>query len=478
MDGFKRGVAASLQFKLSVWLSIAIVGIAAAAGVFAFVSALDDAHAMQDSHLRQTGYLISRLDAVPAAPLAREKRGDVDFDARVVVRFLQGPGAAAPVKNDRPPLFSNLLSDGLQTVIVRNEQWRVFVKTNEKGVRVAVGQQTTVRDAAARTSALRTLMPILFLVPVLVALVGVLVRQMFKPLKSLSDDLGRRSANDLRELDEVGLPSEVRPFVVEINQLLARIGRSMAVQRRFVADAAHELRPPLTAMTLQAERLGAADMPQEARGRLHALISGMQRTRVLLDQLLTLARTQEPSAGRMRDVSLEPVIRQVLEDLMPLAEEKSIDLGVIGDVDAQVHAQEVDLKVLVKNLVDNAIRYTPEGGRVDIAVGRENGRVTLRVDDTGPGIPAEERERAFDSFYRVLGNGELGSGLGLAITRTVAASMGATIDLGDGRPSAAGLRVLVTFKTPGSDPAGSDPFTRPPRRPRARAGIACSHTWV
>jgi two-component system OmpR family sensor kinase len=334
MDGIQREIAKSLQFKLSMWLSIAIVGIAAAAGGFAFVAALADAHAVQDNQLRQTAYLISRLDAVPASPLAREKRGDVDFDDRVVVRFLQAPGAALPLKPERHPVFSHLLGDGLHTVLVRDEQWRVFVKTNDAGVRVAVAQQTTVRDDAARASALRTLMPILFLVPVLMLLVGVLVREMFKPLKSLSDDLGRRSAHDLRELNESALPSEVRPFVLEINKLLARIGRSMAVQRRFVADAAHELRSPMTAMTLQAERLGAADMPDEARGRLQALISGLQRTRVLLDQLLTLARTQEPSAEKMRNVSLEPVIRQVLEDLVPLAEEKSIDLGVVGDVDA------------------------------------------------------------------------------------------------------------------------------------------------
>jgi two-component system OmpR family sensor kinase len=446
MDGRQGEIADSLQFKLSVWLSIAIVGIAAAAGAFAFVSALDDAHAVQDNQLRQTGYLISRLDAVPASPLAREKRGDVDFDARVVVRFLHAPGAALPLKPERHPVFSNLLSDGLQTVAVRAEQWRVFVKTNDKGVRVAIAQQTTVRDATARASALRTLMPILFLVPLLVLLVGALVRQMFKPLKALSDDLGRRSVHDLRALDAPALPSEVRPFVAEINQLLARVGRSMALQRRFVADAAHELRSPMTAMTLQAERLGAADMPDEARGRLQALISGLQRTRVLLDQLLTLARTQEPSAETMRNVALEPVIRQVLEDLVPLAEEKNIDLGVVGDVDAQVQAREVDLTVLVKNLVDNAIRYTLPGGRVDIAVGKAHGRVTLQVDDTGPGIPPEERERVFDSFYRVLGNGEFGSGLGLAITRAVAASIGATIELGDARAPQSGLRALVTFK--------------------------------
>jgi two-component system OmpR family sensor kinase len=148
----------------------------------------------------------------------------------------------------------------------------------------------------------------------------------------------------------------------------------------------------------------------------------------------------------MGSVSLEPVIRHVLEDVVALAEEKQIDLGVIGEVDAQVHAHQVDLTVLIKNLVDNAIRYTPAGGRVDIAVRRVDGLVTLQVDDTGPGIPVAERERVFDSFYRVLGNGETGSGLGLAISRTVAASMDASIELGDARPPATGLRALVTFR--------------------------------
>jgi two-component system OmpR family sensor kinase len=343
-------------------------------------------------------------------------------------------------------VFSNLLGDGLQTVTVGHEQWRVFVRTNPKGVRVAVGQQATARDAAARASALRTLMPILFLVPVLALLVSVLLRQMFKPLTTLAAALGRRPEDDLGPLQESGLAAEVWPFVVEINMLLVRMGRALALQRRFIADAAHELRSPMTAMSLQAERLNAADMPGEARVRLNALSAGLQRTRILLDQLLALARTQEPSLGGMSKVSLQQIIRAVLEDLVPIAQEKCIDLGVIGDVDGQVEARVVDLTVLVKNLCDNAVRYTPEGGRVDIMVRREEGLVTLQIDDTGPGIAWHERERVFDPFYRVLGNGEIGSGLGLAITRTVADSMAATIELGDAHLAESGLRVLVTFR--------------------------------
>ncbi len=453
MDGLKGSIAYSLQLRLTLWIALAIGVIAAGAGFFSFFSALDDSHQVQDNHLRQTAFLISRLDAVPASPLlARERAGDVDFDARVVVRFLPTAGNQVVPNPARPPVFSSQLGDGLQTVSVGQAQWRVYVRTNAKGVRVAVGQQTTVRDAAARASALRTLMPILFLVPVLALLVGVLLRQMFKPFKTLAAELGRRPEDDLGPLKESGLPSEVWPFVVEINMLLASMGRALTLQRRFIADAAHELRSPMTAMSLQAERLGAAAMPDEARKRLDALAAGLARTRELLDQLLALARSQERPVEATSKVSLQQVIREVLEDLVPIAEEKRIDLGVIGDDDGEVEARAVDLKVLVKNLCDNAVRYTPPGGRVDITVGHEDGLVTLQVDDTGPGIAVHERERVFDAFYRVLGNGEIGSGLGLAITRTVAENMGATIALGDARLPASGLRVRVTFRGHGATP--------------------------
>lgn len=136
----------------------------------------------------------------------------------------------------------------------------------------------------------------------------------------------------------------------------------------------------------------------------------------------------------------------MLADLAPIAQGKGIDLAVAGDGHAKVAAKAIELKVLLRNLFDNAIRYTPEGGRVDITVRREDALVTLQIDDTGPGIPLHERERVFDSFYRVLGNGEIGVGLGLAITRTVADSIEATIELGDAHAAETGLRVIVTFR--------------------------------
>jgi two-component system OmpR family sensor kinase len=444
MDGKQSPVASSLRFRLALWLSVAVIVVAACAGTVLFRLALAEAHTMQDNQLRQTGYLISRLDAVPYAPMAREQPGDVDFDARVVVRFLRAPGGPEIAPPPRPPEFSSAMADGLQTVYVGREQWRVFVKTNARKVRVAVGQQTRIRDATARANAIRTVMPMLFLAPVLVLLVTVLVERMFKPLKTLAAELGRRKEHDLGQLSAAGLPTEVWPLVAQINALLNRTARTLALQRRFIADAAHELRSPMTAMSLQAERLGATEMPAEARTRLGALIAGLRRTRALLEQLLTLARSHEPTAKQAGQVPLEQVIREVLEDLMPLAEEKHIDLGVIGDIAATVAGNHFDVKVLVKNLVDNAIRYTPNGGRVDVSVRSGHAGVTLQIDDTGPGIPLEERGRVFDSFYRVLGNGEIGSGLGLAIARTVAENIGARIELSEASEQR-GLRVLVAF---------------------------------
>lgn len=444
MDGRQAPLKASLRFRLSLWISTAILLGAAAAGLYSYDAAMDEAHRGQDTQLRQVGYLISRLDAVPMSPTAREQVGDVDFDARLVVRFIAARGRPLP-HPEGPPHFSPALPDGLHTVSVDGAAWRVFVRTNAKGVRVAVAQQTAVRDAAARTSALWTVMPILFLGPVLVLLAALLVRAMLQPLQRLAVQMGERREHDLAGLERAGLPAEVWPFIAEIDKLVARTLQALALQRRFIADAAHELRSPMTAMSLQAERLAASDMSAQARERLEALSAGLSRSRVMLDQLLTLARTQESGLTAPQQVPLKKAIQECLEDLVPLAETKGIDLGVVGDADPLVPGPAVDIRILVKNLVDNAIRYTPEGGRVDISVAEEDGRVVLEVVDTGAGIPLAERERVFDPFYRVLGSGEIGSGLGLAITLSIANRIGARIALLDKADGTQGLRARVEF---------------------------------
>jgi len=174
---------------------------------------------------------------------------------------------------------------------------------------------------------------------------------------------------------------------------------------------------------------------------LATLRQGIERSRGLLEQLLALARAQEATGVPTGTVSVQRIFRSVLEDLMPLADARRLDVGVTTETDARVHANELDLFVVVRNLVDNAIRYTPAGGRVDLSVGTEAHVVSITVQDTGPGIPGDERTRVFDPFYRVLGNEATGSGLGLSIVSTVVRRLGGEVVLGDGDVS--GLRVTV-----------------------------------
>ena len=329
-----------------------------------------------------------------------------------------------------PLPFPTTLADGLSTLNVTGEDFRVLVKTTSRGERIVVAQETGIRNKEARESAWRSLLPFLILFPVLLLVVGDLVRKLFRPIATLSADIDGRDEQALHPIDDHHLPTEVRPFVVAINRLLERVAQSMDAQRRFVADAAHELRSPMTALSLQAERLAATEMPAPARERLLPLKQGIERSRKLIDQLLALATAQSGSNRPQAAVSVHEVYRRVLEDLLPLAERKHLDIGVESVEDVRVIINEMDLVVLVKNLLDNAIRYTPEGGRIDLSVERTQERVMLQVKDSGPGISLEEQTRVFDAFYRSLGTEEAGSGLGLSIVKAIADRAGAQIRLG------------------------------------------------
>jgi len=446
MDGFQGMIKQSLQFKLSVWLALVISGVALAAGVFSFGAAFEEANELQDDQLRQIAILADRHYLHPSPKDETAIAADADPESRVILQVLPAAGTGASKPNDTTLDLPANLPNGIQTVTVNDQTWRLLVRPLGTGARIVAGQQTSVRNEIAGNSALRTVLPFFLLIPILLILVSALIRQMFKPVKQLALDLDQRGQEDLREVSDAHVPSEIRPFVVAINRLLSRVAQSMALQRRFVADAAHELRSPMTALSLQSERLGAADMSAQARERLGALQSGLQRSRQLLDQLLALARAQESDKGQVVKVSVRQVCHQVLEDLMPLAQVRNIDLGIVGEADATVLAQEMDLKILVKNLVDNAIRYTPHGGRIDLHITDFKGKTILQVEDSGPGIAEDERGRVFDPFYRILGNDEGGSGLGLSIVKTITDRLGAVVALDHvNQQTKSGLNVTVEF---------------------------------
>ncbi|MGX7000222.1 sensor histidine kinase [Caballeronia sp. KNU42] len=430
MEGLKRRLNESIQLRLSFILSLVILIVAVAAGVFSFMAAFDEAHGLQDDVLRQVAQLMVRQRLSPTSPATDARLKGNDEKSRVIAQRL-GERNPSPAGADAGGslLLPPTLADGLHTLEAGGETFRVMIKTTAAGERIAVAQASGLRNEIVRDGALRTVTPFLILVPVLLLVVAGMVRKMFRPMATLSREIDKRAEQELHPIEESHLPTEVLPFVVAINRMLARVARSMDSQRRFVADAAHELRSPLTALSLQAERLAQAEMSGPARERLAALRRGIERGSNLLDQLLTLAKAQSSSESPSSPVSIHGIYRRVLEDLMPLAEARHIDIGIEGAEDARAWVNELDMIAVVKNLVDNAIRYTPQRGRVDLSVSATEGRVVLRIRDNGPGIPLAERDQVFAPFYRALGSEQIGSGLGLAIVQTIVSHIGAEIRL-------------------------------------------------
>jgi len=458
MGGFKRRLKESLQFRLSFSIGVVIIFVAIAAGAFSFLSAMDEAHELQDGTLRQIAALALQnpsathlLQRTP--PPGAASATDNEEDANVTIQYLNRRNANGM---GSPILFPPDLSDGFHTITVNDESFRVLVTTTNPDERMIVAQETAIRNEIARDSALRTLMPLVILFPVLLLIIADLIRRMFRPIEQLSDEIDSRPAHALHPVEENNIPAEILPFISAINRLLGRVVQTLQSQRRFIADAAHELRSPLTALSLQTEMLADSDMSEPARQQLKTLQLGIGRSRNLLEQLLTLAKIQSGTDVTVSKVSVRDTFRTVLEDLMPLAHARHIDIGLADSQDAQINASELDLKILIKNLVDNAIRYSPEGGRVDFSVRHTPHHVVMKIADAGPGIAPDDRNRVFDPFYRSLGTEQTGSGLGLSIVKAIADKIGATIQLEYTQAeSQSGLTVTVKFPTSysSSDPA-------------------------
>lgn len=414
----------SLRLRLSLWIAAFIAVVGLAAGALSFALAFADAHELQDDQLRQIAALASTGRISPGA---RDMgHGDGEPESQLVVQAVPGP--AGPMG----PLPAALAA-GLHTIEHGGVQWRVAVHVLPSGQRVAAGQPTAVRDEIASNSALRTVVPLLVLLAALILLVTLLVRAMLQPVALLSSEIDRRQAGDTAPIEAGAVPSEVAPFIASINGLLARVRQLIAQQQRFIADAAHELRTPVTALGLQAENLERAEMSPQARERLAPLKQGLARTRSLLDQLLSLA-SQEAGAATLEPVALDAVVWDAVRDLLPLARARQVEIAAGALEPVTLMATPAQLGALVRNAIDNAVRYSPAGGTVEVSVTASAGRALLTVDDQGPGLAPEEIERVFDPFYRVAGAPEGGSGLGLAIVRAVANRLGGTVVLAN-RPT-------------------------------------------
>jgi two-component system OmpR family sensor kinase len=439
---------ASLRARLYVGLAAIVLLTGFAAGATTFRWAYHEAIEFQDAILLQIGAIAvnNRIRAGPA-----DQHG-IDAEARVIIEELGQSALAADAGLSRLP---NNSPDGLQTLARGKASWRILVHTRPDGSRVAISQSTDYRDELARDSALRAILPLAVLIPCLMLLVGVVIRCSFRPVSQLAAQLDAKETDHLAKLPSAGMPKELLPFIASINRLLERVSAMFDQQRRFIADAAHELRTPVTALSLQAENLDRVELPPESRQRLSALKGGIQRTAHLLEQLLALARYDAGRAPQAPRTAFDDIAKKIVADFMPRAQAHGIDLGFEHVDRVFIEADGTALAVLVRNLVDNALCHTPDGGRIDIGLLRHCNHAVLRIEDSGPGIPQAELERVFEPFYRGNWSGGEGTGLGLPIVRRVAESLGGSVVLENIlAPHRTGLRVNVQI--PASSGGESD----------------------
>ena len=443
----------SLRARM-LWSLLAVILLGAVIqGVSAYRTALKEANRIFDYNMQQMA--LSMRSGIPLAnggdsPDFDSGFGNFDFVVQIwtdngVRIFESSPTLILP---QRAVL-------GFSNVRTSRSQYRVFsLQTNSRVIQVA--QDLAVRKQMAGGLALRTVGPIAMMVPLLMLVTWWVVTRSLSPVAKVRRQVASRAADDLSPVSEEGLPDEVRPLVHELNLLLGRVRTAFEAQRHFVADAAHELRSPLAALSLQVQTLRRAGDEAGREVAATRLAAGIERASRLIEQLLMLAR-QEASAAtgaRMEPVDLLEIVRYGIAEMTPLAHERDIDLGLQETpATVRIEGQPQALAILLRNLIDNALKYTPMGGIVDVGIVASD-RVTLIVEDSGPGIGAESRERVLARFDRTgqPAVGVSGSGLGLAIVKTIAERHGADLKL-ERSSRLGGLRVAVRF--------AAEPYLRP-----------------
>ncbi len=358
-----------------------------------------------------------------------------------IINTLTGRTAYQSHPSVRLPILSH---PGYQTVPINNENWRIYM-VRQSGRVYELAQPMSSRDRIATEFAMHVSLPFLIVFPVIGLLIWLILSHELSPLLRFTSWINQKHPEDLAQYPAQNLPQELIPLANAINNLLTRLDHALEQQRIFVADASHELRTPLTALTLQIQLLQAARSPDEQQQAIRNLGTGVERARHLTEQLLVLARNEASlSLHSNNPIELTPLVRDLLCQHAIVANDRQIDLGMTeADPDITILGNPPDLGIMLTNLLSNALRYTPSGGRIDLATGRSNDSCWFSISDSGPGIPEEERKRVFNRFYRIPGAAGNGTGLGLAIVRAIADRHQARIELDTS--AAGGLCVQVWF---------------------------------
>ena len=432
----------SIRSTLILWLAggLALGSLAVLAGTYALTRS--QVGRLFDEELRQVALAVHVREDWMAPRRVRIARPGFELSVRAYDRTgrVYFETVLPTLPSDVPQIFE----EGPADVETTDGRWRLYTHVTPEGI-VQVGQAVAARDALARELTLPVLMPMLLLIPLLAALVAWALKRGLAPLAETSHSVSHRDAARLDPLPTGGVPQELAPLVEQINALLARLARAIDAQRRFLADAAHELRSPVSALALQAQIAQRAQTPAARAAALDELRAGTERTRRLVQQLLDFARL-EPGvpAGPFVPVDLAKIAREVVGIYATQADERGVDLGADAPGPAQVLGIEAELRSLVANLVDNALRYAPAESAVTASVREHGGHIQLSVVDAGPGIPGAERERVFERFHRLADDPTPGSGLGLAIVKAIVERHHGSIRLEDASPDG-GLAARVSM---------------------------------
>ncbi len=343
-------------------------------------------------------------------------------------------------------------TEGFNIIKIHKEPWRVFTTIDPiSGLIISVAERYDVRAELGQRIARDDIYIMLLVTPLLGLLIWIIIGKGLSPLQRVADEVAARAPTFLKSVDLTSVPEEIKTLADEINKLFERLQQAFNREKRFSADAAHELRTPLAVLKTQAQVALRATSDEDRKIALQKLITGVDRSTHVVQQLLTLAR-MVPDRGYESDniglVNLHKVAIDEIAQIAPTALEKNIDIELIcPDESLNIIGNKIALGILLRNLTDNAIRYTPEKGKVQVVIEKKEQHIKLHVIDTGPGIPAELRLRVFERFYRVLGTKQSGSGLGLAIVSQIAQLHHAEVTLNNGHLGK-GLDITLTFPLP------------------------------
>ena len=445
----------SLTVQLLKGIGLPLVLVVALIGAIAYFSAIDEVNEVYDSQLitsaNELWLLSEREDSRTEIKVGGHDLELDDSDQKALDEYARWRrfrvwrgGKLLLVSDNADGASDKPHAKGFTDVASASGDWRLFtLYVPRQDVVVEVGEKVEARYEVVWPILFGLLIPLLLAIPVFALVIWQGGRWGLRDLRRFAANIKQRSPDDLSRIPDEGAPAEIAPVAEALNSLLAKLDQALQQERLFTDNAAHELRTPLAALGLQTDVVRNARTRNERSLALGELDKGVERASRLLDQLLTLARIRHTPIERT-ELDLRTAAADAIKDIYPLALAKKIDLALSGDGDAAILSKKPLLAILLRNLLDNAIKYSPAGACVDVEITEAGGAPRLIVRDQGPGIPPDEREQVFAHFYRMPGAAGAGSGLGLAIVRTIADLLGIDVRLFTPE-SGTGLEVEVRF---------------------------------